>query len=136
MITSSNNVVGPGNVISANLRGVLLLGAGATGNRVESNFIGTDSAGIADLGNAREGVRIEGATDNLIIGNGQGSQVISGNNQGVVLIGPSTTRNRVLGNFIGTEVTGTLDRGNSLEGVRIENAPGNTIGAPGTRPGT
>ncbi len=130
-ITSSNNVVGPGNVISANLRGILLLGGGATGNRVESNRIGTDAAGVADLGNAREGVRIEGATDNLIIGDGQGSQVISGNNQGIVLIGPSTSRNQVLGNFIGTERTGTLDRGNSLEGVRIENAPGNTIGAPG-----
>ena len=36
--------------------------------------------------------------------------------------------NQVLGNFIGTDITGTLDLGNSQEGVRIENAPSNSIG--------
>ena len=127
-IFSADNVVGPKNVISANLRGVLLSGAGATGNLVHDNLIGTDPTGIADLGNAQEGVRIDGAPNNSITGNAQGSQVISGNNVGLLIIGSASTRNQVLGNFIGTDITGTLDLGNSREGVRIENAPGNSIG--------
>ena len=128
VITSADNIVGPENVISANLRGVLLSGAGAIGNLVQGNLIGTDSTGTADLGNAQEGVRIDGAPDNTVTGNAQGSQVISGNNVGLVILGSTATLNQVQGNFIGTDLTGTLDLGNSQEGVRIENAPGNSIG--------
>ena len=54
--------------------------------------------------------------------------MISGNNVGLLIIGTAATGNQVLGNFIGTDITGTLDLGNSQEGVRIDNAPGNTIG--------
>ncbi len=127
-IFSADNVVGPSNVISANLRGVLLSGAGATGNLVQGNLIGTNAAGTADLGNSQEGIRIDGAPLNTISGNAQGSQVISGNNVGLLIIGAGAASNLVVGNFIGTDITGTLDLGNSLEGVRIENAPNNTIG--------
>ena len=61
-------MVGPGNVISGNLGGVLISGPAATGNQVQGNLIGTDSTGEADLGNAQEGVRIDNAADNLVIG--------------------------------------------------------------------
>ena len=129
-ISSANNTIGAGNVISANLRGVLLSGAGATGNLVKDNRIGTDGTGTADLGNAREGVRIDGAPDNTITGNAQGSQVISGNNVGLLIIGNTATGNQALGNFIGTDITGKLDLGNSQQGVLIDDAPGNSIGGP------
>jgi Calx-beta domain len=127
-VSSADNVVGPMNVISANLQGVLLSGIGASGNLVQANLIGTDSTGTADLGNAEEGVLIDGAPSNTVTGNAKGSQVISGNNVGVHIVGVSATGNQVLGSFIGTDVTGTLDLGNSQEGVLIEGAPGNTIG--------
>jgi hypothetical protein len=127
-IFSADNVVDHRNVIATNLRGVLLSGPGAIGNTVQDNLIGTDPAGTGDLGNALEGVRIDNASDNLVTGNATGSQVISGNDVGVLIIGNAATRNRVLGNFIGTDITGTFDLGNSQEGVRIENAPGNSIG--------
>ncbi len=129
-IFSSDNVVGPGNVISANLRGVLLAGAGATRNLVVDNRIGTDLSGTADIGNAQEGVRIDQAAGNSISGNAGGSQVISGNNVGLLIFGPSATLNQVQGNFIGTDATGKLDLGNSQEGVRIEDGPRNLIGDP------
>ena len=129
-ITSASNTVGSGNVISANFRGVELSGPGATGNLVTGNFIGTDSAGAADLGNAQEGVRIDGAPGNVIMGNAQGSQVISGNNVGVLINGLGASGNLVTGNFIGTDATSKLDLGNSQAGVQIVDAPSNTIGAP------
>ena len=57
--TAPGTMIGPGNVISANLIGVLISGATATGVTVIGNLIGTDSTGEADLGNAEAGVDIE-----------------------------------------------------------------------------
>ena len=39
-----------------------------------------------------------------------------------------TTGNKVQGNFIGTDVTGTLDLGNVVNGVIIERRRDNTVG--------
>ena len=94
-------MIGPGNVISANLIGVLISGATATNVTVIGNLIGTDSTGEADLGNAEAGVDIESATGVIVEGNGQGSQVISGNQVGVKINGSASTQNLVEGNFIG-----------------------------------
>jgi hypothetical protein len=131
-IFSANNVVGPGNVISGNLKGVLISGSTSTGNSVQGNLIGTDSAGAADLGNAQEGVLIQNASGNQVVGDGNGSQVISGNNNGVVIVGQAATGNTIQGNFIGTDMTGMLALGNSLAGVAIQLAPGNTLGGIST----
>ena len=95
---------------------------------VRDNLIGTDLTGVFDLGNALEGVRIEDATDAQILGDGKGSQVISGNHQGVVISGATATRNLVQGNLIGSDKTGLNPIPNAYEGVAILGAPGNTIG--------
>src|SRR5439155_11116960 len=56
-ISAPSNTVGPDNVISGNFNdGVRIEGSGATGNRVEGNFIGTDAAGSAAVGNGGDGV--------------------------------------------------------------------------------
>lgn len=139
VLDSADNTVGgmaagAGNLISSNLRGVLVSGATATGNLVAGNFIGTDGTGSYDLGNANEGVRIDGASGNTVGGQVAAARnLISGNNVGVLIVGSSAIDNLVLGNYIGTDVTGLLDLGNSLEGVEIEGSPGNTVG--GTSPG-
>src|SRR5262245_14739772 len=51
------------------------------------------------------------------------------------MTGAGTTGNEVLGNFIGTDVRGTADLGNALDGVIIAIASNNTVGgaAPGAR---
>lgn len=132
--TSPGTVIGPGNVISANLIGVLISGATAANVIVTGNLIGTDSTGEADLGNAQAGVDLENAIGVVVEGNGHGSQVISGNQVGVKINGSSATQNLVEGNFIGVDALGVADRGNSDEGVLIEGAFGNTVG--GTTSGT
>ncbi len=126
--TSPGTTVGPGNVISANLIGVLISGAQATGVLVTGNLIGTDSSGEIDLGNAQQGIAIENASGNTVQGTAQGAQVISGNQVGVEIFGATSTQNVVMGNFVGTDKAGTLDRGNSNEGILIEGAFGNTVG--------
>ena len=120
--TAPGTMIGPGNVISANLIGVLISGATATDVTVIGNLIGTDSTGEADLGNAEAGVDIESATGEHVEGNGQGSQVISGNLVGVKINGSTSTENLVEGNFIGIDKSGTADRGNANDGVLIEGA--------------
>ena len=126
--SSPGTVIGPGNVISANLIGVFISGPLATGVIVRDNLIGTDSNGTADLGNAESGIRIDNASGVTIEGDNLGVQVISGNLVGVEIDGQSSTQNLIQGNLIGTDKSGTADRGNSNEGILIEGASGNTIG--------
>jgi titin len=123
-ITSGNNRVGgtgvgEGNVISGNLSsGVYLNTAGATGNVVQNNRIGTDATGTAALGNARYGIDLRGP-GNSIGGPGvNAGNVISGNGvDGVFVSGASG--NDVQGNVIGTNLSGTLDVGNGARGLAI-----------------
>jgi CSLREA domain-containing protein len=129
--TIGGAAAGAGNVISGNnTNGIEINGVASTGNQVQGNFIGTDAAGAVALGNSGRGVFIFGAPNNLIGGTAAGARnVISGNNvNGVLILDSGAAMNQVQGNFIGTDVTGRLDRGNTLDGVSIAGAPNNTIG--------
>ncbi|MGD0205284.1 MAG: LamG-like jellyroll fold domain-containing protein [Dehalococcoidia bacterium] len=109
--------------------GIELSGSGATGNVVQGNYIGTDVAGTADVGNSLAGLYIDGAPGNTIGGTAAGAgNVISGNTTGVWILGSGATGNLVQGNYIGTDVTGTAALGGPGHGVDIRGAPSNTIG--------
>ncbi len=133
-----NNVggteAGAGNVISSNGSGGIRIDNG-DGNLVQGNYIGTNVSGTADLGNASNGVKIAGfpfgAINNTIGGSQPGAgNIISGNEGiGISIEGSGAFGNMVQGNFIGTDVTGTLDFGNSFEGVEVKGgAQSNIIG--------
>lgn len=128
-ITIGGTAAGAGNLISGNLTGIELFQA--SGIFVEGNYIGTNPAGTAAVANGT-GVRIlGGASTNTIGGTSAGARnLISGNSfDGVVISGSSTTANPVEGNYIGTDLTGTLALGNGRDGVLIyQGANGNTIG--------
>ena len=111
-------------------RGIVVEGLNTTGNKVQGNFIGTNAAGTVDRGNSNDGVDIFGSSENTVGGTARGARnVISGNgDEGVQILGDSATGNEVLGNYIGTDKTGTSDLGNSGEGVIILDARDNTIG--------
>jgi hypothetical protein len=140
---SSNNTiggtaVGARNVISGNSNaGVEIAGSSATGNVVEGNYIGTDVTGTAAVGNHSAGVLLRNATGNTIGGLAPGARnLISGNlGTGVpdtgegVLMDQGSSGNVVQGNYIGTDVTGTLALANVNDGVKlIDNSTNNTIG--------
>ena len=106
---SPGTQIGPGNVISANLIGVFISGASATGLVIRDNLIGTDSTGDGDLGNAQDGIQIVNASGNTIEGDNLASQVISGNLVGIEVDGQNSTGNLIEGNLIGTAKSGAAD---------------------------
>jgi hypothetical protein len=137
---SSNNVIGgtnPGdrNVVSASQHIGIDIAFGAANNLVQGNYIGTDKTGTSALGNAVVGVFINNSPGNIIGGTTAGARnIISGHSlsagsQGVSIAGGAgSTGNLVQGNYIGTDVTGTVALGNST-GINIaQGAQGNTIG--------
>jgi len=130
--TVGGTAAGTRNVISGNFDGVQITDKGTTGNLVEGNFIGTNAAGTGGLGNKFEGVAImAGATKNTVGGTAAGARnLISGNlTIGVGISGLGTTGNRVQGNFIGTDVSGSAGLANALVGVAIgDSAAKNTVG--------
>ncbi len=136
-----NNTIGAdtfdlGNLISGNSdEGLSLATSATTGNLIEGNDIGTTLDPTMPLGNSLDGILIDNATANTIGGrvtnaNGQksGPNVIGGNTlEGIKITGDSATKNVILGNFIGTDPTGTADVGNRDGGIFID-ASNNTIG--------
>ncbi len=92
---------------------------------VLGNYIGTDVTGSQPVPNG-SGVSLEG---NSIVGNGQpgGGNLISGNSgQGIYLL--VNSGNKVQGNLIGTDATGTRKLPNGDSGVFIRGSHNNLIG--------
>ncbi|MBD1906589.1 DUF4347 domain-containing protein [Funiculus sociatus GB2-A5] len=141
-IQGTNNIIGgtttgARNVISGNNQnGVSISQVGSSGNQVLGNYIGTNAAGTADLGNTLNGIEIQYAPNNIIGGTTAGAgNVISGNNSnGIWITGNTATGNRVQGNYIGTNADGSSALGNTFRGVWLTDANDNTIG--GTAAGT
>ena len=111
------------NVISDNgQHGVEIVGTSSTSNKVQGNRIGTDDNGASDFGNARDGVHLGNVSNNTIGGTSEAARnVISGNEEnGVFVDGTSSaTFNRIQGNHLGINASGTNALGNTLNGVRI-----------------
>jgi trimeric autotransporter adhesin len=57
-----------GNLISGNLANGVLINDASTNNLLCGNFIGTDAAGTSSLGNGQDGVAIDNANNNSLIG--------------------------------------------------------------------
>jgi parallel beta-helix repeat protein len=142
-IQGCSNVVGgvtagSGNVISGNGdAGVLLLGnnGNVTGNMVQGNIIGLDVTGANLLGNGDAGVGIDGAANNQVGGTAAGARnVISANGgEGIYVQNTGSTNNIIQGNYIGTDQTGMVGRGNTYSGVTLDGTAANRIG--GSAPG-
>jgi hypothetical protein len=132
------------NLISANrMHGITLQGHDG---RVQGNLIGLDATGTQAAPNRMYGIEmVFGASGNLIGGSEPGARnVISGNgfnpdfptgtNAGIE-IDRAGIGNTVLGNYLGTDVTGTAPVGNNGPAIRARDTPDLTIGGPGSGEG-
>jgi titin len=116
VVGGSHNVIGgttalARNIISGNSRaGISISDQGSDGNVLEGNYIGTNAAGTAPVGNALHGVVIfDGAHDNQVGGTVPGAgNVIAFNGGAGVLIGSDPAH------FLGDAGTGNAVLGNSI----------------------
>ena len=128
--TVGGTSTGEGNVISGNLKSGVDLSAGAQNNTIQGNLIGTSKSGTNAVPNLESGVALATSTNNLVGGTVAGARnVISGNGQSGIFVTGLSRSNRVEGNFIGVDVTGTNVVGNVGSGVLITNAVNNFIGS-------
>jgi CSLREA domain-containing protein len=117
------------NVISGgNDQGVRIAGELATGNSILGNLIGTTPDGAAALGNTA-GITVFYGSSRNVIGSAdeRGGNVVSGNGWGIIL-GYGAHSNLVLGNSIGTDVSGERNLGNSTVGIAVQDSSNNHIG--------
>lgn len=123
------------NVISGNTYDGIafgVIGGGGSNHLVQGNLIGTNAAGTTALPNGA-GVHLAFYVNNVLIGGTTpGSRnIISGNGTGIALSNglgsPQVSHNLIQGNFIGTDVTGTIALGNTLNGVAVFGLS-NTVG--------
>ncbi len=118
-----------GNLISGNSNnGIEFFGEQAAENTISGNFIGTDRTGVAALANGSIGIALYAATHDNCVGGllpGEGN-VISGNTNDGMRIGGDG--NVILGNFVGTDSSGTVAVGNAWDGIGIWAGKGNKIG--------
>ncbi len=109
----------------------------SSNNVIIGNYIGLNSSGNAALGNSYFGINIYGVGTGYKIGGlaSDSVNVISGNGQiGVSYNG--ITSSRIVGNLIGTDITGNIRFGNSQHGIYITSSSnilvyGNTISGNG-----
>lgn len=134
--TIGGTVSGAGNVIvDWSNYGIDL--SDANGNFIQGNIIGLAANGSTALQNFGGGIELLDSMSNTIGGTTHTANtcdgacnVISGNGaEGIFVSGLSSSDNNVIqGNFIGTDKSGTADRGNEWDGISISGGNNNTIG--------
>jgi len=118
-----------GNVVSGNVVGITVYG---NSNTVAGNLVGTDITGVTAIPNTADGIVVSGGGDDNLIGgvSATHSNLLSGNAmRGILIISEGTDGNRVEGNFIGTDITGTTALGNGQNGVAIYRGQYNVVGS-------
>ena len=106
---------------------------------ISNNHFGTDISGIVALGNRNFGIQVQGSSSNNIIGtdsDGNADTVegnlISGNGAGIRLqVNGTGSDNLIMGNYIGTDITGNASLGNISQGLDINTFTSTIIGTNG-----
>ena len=93
---------------------------------IEGNWIGLNNTGSAASANALRGIYAVNSTGLTIGGTTAASRnVISGNTQQGIYFN-NVDNSFIYGNYIGTDTTGLLAVGNTLDGVLVDNGSSNT----------
>jgi CSLREA domain-containing protein len=141
-VTIGGTTAGAGNLVSGNLLNGIRIdlgGGGGTlgGATIQGNIVGLDATGVNALPNGGDGIAVlknaSATMGPVLIGGATPAarNVVSSSTnsaQGILLNGsPATTT--VLGNFIGTDVTGTVGRPNQANGILLQNGAATIGGA-------
>lgn len=120
-------VAGARNVVAANGTGIFL--QSSSGDVVQGNYIGTDVTGHYGLGTSGKAIALQSCSSVTIGGSGAGNLI--GNSTGVAGYGiflQGCVNSTVVGNWIGTDNTGTYAFGNSQDGIYLVSSTNNVIG--------
>jgi uncharacterized repeat protein (TIGR01451 family) len=125
-VTLGGTTAGARNLISGNSNGVTING-GPVGALIQGNFMGTDVTGTTKLGNNGVALTLQLGHDNTVGGTAAGAGNVLAGSGGVGFDISSSNNNLIQGNFIGTDVTGTINLGNFGGGMGASGND-NTIG--------
>ncbi len=120
-----------GNLISGNAQDGVSIDTGSQGNVLNGNFVGTTADGDAAIGNAGDGIWINGANNNSLVGCKFINNpfvyynVLSGNGGNGLRI-TSSNNTVVQGNFLGIGANNTATVSNQLDGILVEGSSANT----------
>jgi len=133
-VASDNNVIGStaasgANVIAGNLGNGIVIEAAADQNAIYGNRIGTNGTGTASMGAQFIGIQVYGT--NCTIGGSAADHrnLISGNSFGGIAFESGSTSSVAIGNYIGTDSSGTSALPNGGGVALAGNA--NRVGGPG-----
>ena len=122
---------GTGNLISGNTEnGIRIETANTAQNiQIKGNIIGLDATGTVALGNSGYGIFMLSTTRGVIVGGTDTwkRNIISGNGLSGIYLSQTSMANQIVGNYIGTDITGLVDLGNAGMGINIENSSTNTV---------
>jgi len=130
LVYSSSNQLKNISFTGFDWNGLTLIYPDATNNTVSGCWCGVDSTGTNAAPNAYQGILIaSGASGNIIGGtNALARNVLSANAQyGIFITDSNTTGNVVLGNYIGTDWSGSNALANGLSGVFVGNGASGTV---------
>jgi CSLREA domain-containing protein len=117
---------------------------GPSQNTLSGNLVGTDKDGESPIPNGSNGISIGGNADHPAVGNTIGGatgltpggactgdcNLVSGNPNNGIALDVVVEETQVLGNFVGTDITGTADIGNAFDGVSLNSASDSEVGSP------
>ena len=109
------------------------VGSGAADVLIVGNHLGVDASGTIDRGNNARGIDLGSGSGPTTVGGTLAADrnVISGNGTDGIIVWESDN-NVIIGNYIGTDVTGLVAISNAADGVALgSTSAGNQIGQPG-----
>lgn len=126
-ISSGGACTGACNLISGNHdNGIFIVGTESYGHIIKGNFIGLSASGTSGIGNRLDGVGLLSTQNNTVGGSEVADRnVISSNgDNGIIIVGASSTGNVVKGNYIGKDSYGNSS-GNQNSGIAVSSATDN-----------
>ena len=120
-----------GNVVSGNAGSGIAVLAGAEGNTLAGNFVGTSASGDEDLGNGAQGILVSGAHGTQILGCSITTEpfvyynVVSGNGSHGIEVRDADDVT-IQGNFTGVAADNATSLGNDGNGLLVAGTSANT----------